>query len=658
MRILFHAPGLAAFRPNIDLPHLLGVPATTTDTLNGLRATHQLTGNRGNIIHAEAPSKIFYKAPNLSAFGNLAVLQKTLGDSFRIRMAAQFDIIIISMANFIRPTHDGATLAAALDALDGAIKFIVLGAGLQGTHKLRDMMPGNRNLLAIMNEQAAVFGVRGDDTAEWLADNGFGNTSVLGCPSLYSYPQSILAIDGAAARAKGANADVMTAGHLALHKNKLSIRGSALVKALKGVNASYVMQDEFLTYGDLADTPFLYHEGSNTCQPAPVNSFLSGRGKTPVNFRRYYYFTEAGAWRQGAMRHDVFVGDRFHGGVAAMQAGVPAVFLKQDNRVSELTRFFDLPNLTITDFNKKGLAATLDEHLSHDALERMKTTYRTRHAAFSSAMAAHGLAVKTRIGATDTSNRPFTPAKITGPDTSNLAEGEQPAFTELDNYIIHVNRPPDTREVVITFEAADWTIDRKNPLRRGFGEKFLIENGYAVISVLTKTVNWYRAPGLLSFFEHPQFRKFLASFDRIHSYGSSMGGYGACAFADLLGCHNVVALQPVSSLATDLVSWESRFAHGAKLDWTGAYRDAATGITTPHAVYALYDPDWQDARHTDRLAETAGARLRRVPVPKAEHAVPRYLQRHKLLKDVSLMCLRGTDHGHIASQIVKRVGGR
>jgi hypothetical protein len=56
MKILFHAPALSAHRPEAALPHLLGVPPTVTDHLAGLKRAHKLTGNRGNIIHAEARS--------------------------------------------------------------------------------------------------------------------------------------------------------------------------------------------------------------------------------------------------------------------------------------------------------------------------------------------------------------------------------------------------------------------------------------------------------------------------------------------------------------------------------------------------------------------------------------------------------------------------
>jgi hypothetical protein len=397
MRILFHAPGLAAFRPEMQMPRLLGVQATATDTLGGLQATHKLTGNRGNIIHAEAPVKILRKDHTHSAYGNLAALNKALAPRFREKMAANFDIIVISLANFIRPDHDGTALFKAINDLDGAVKIVVLGAGLQGDHPMSAMMPGNRDLISILNERAALLGVRGNRTAEWLASNGFANAAVLGCPSLYTFPQSILSIDGSAARAKGAAADVMTAGHLSVHNKRIVSRGVNLARTFRGIDASYVFQDEIFAYGALPGQAFLYNEGSNECAAGPLNRWLSQISRVPINFRRYYYFTEAGTWRQAALRHDVFIGDRFHGGVAVLQAGRPAIFLKEDNRVTELTEHFALPSLSIDHFARWGLAKTLDECLNDDVLNRMKHLYRQRHTEFSAALAAHGLVVETRL---------------------------------------------------------------------------------------------------------------------------------------------------------------------------------------------------------------------------------------------------------------------
>lgn len=637
MRILFHAPGLVAFRPAAGLPHLLGVQPPVVDCLDDLRQSHRLTGNRGNIIHAEAPAKTFHKSATGSAYGNIAALQESLGNRYVAQLSENFDLIVISMANFIRPDHDGAALVKALRPLVDRVPHIVLGCGLQGSHRMSDMLPGNVALLSHLNSHASVFGVRGEKTANWLADNGFGNAKVLGCPSLYAYPRGILGIGGESARSKGAQADVMTAGHLSVRHDKIVPRGVELAKAFRGIKASYVFQDEFFSYGELTKMPGLYQEGASEVMSGPINEWLSRRMQHPVAFDRYYYFNEASAWRQASLRHDVFVGDRFHGGVAALQAGQPAIFLTHDNRVSELTSHFGLPNLTTEDFAKRGLAATLDELLAPDRIDAMKALFRKRYGEYCAALSPFGVKPELKIDGADSAS----PAPASGSVAAVRRPKDLVTVMTHPPYILRMAPAGGATSLVVTFEAADTTINRRDKSRQGFGEDFLVKNGYAVLSILTDTANWFRPMALLDALKHPEVSAFMGRFREIHSYGSSMGGFGALAFADLLGVSRVVALQPISTLAADLVPWEKRFAPGRSLDWNGDYRDACAGISSPAAVYAFCDPATDDARHVDRIAEVARERLRRINVPGAKHAVPMHLQQRGVLGKAVLAALSG-----------------
>jgi len=654
MRILFHAPGLVAFRPASNLPHLLGVQPSVVNSMCALLPSHKLTGNRGNIIHAEAPAKTFAKSATGSAYANISVLKGSLGTRYPDAVAANFDLVVISMANFIRPDFSGRHLVDALRTLSDRVPFIVLGCGLQGTHRLSDLDPNTRDLLDVFNKHALIFGVRGHKTASWLHENGFTNAKVLGCPSLYAYPESILAIDGANARAKGNAADVMTAGHLTMRAGRIVPRGIELLKAFSNIKASYVLQDEFLTYDELLNQPGLYLEGSSQVEAKAVNEWLSEKVNQKAAFERYYYFSEASAWRQASLRHDVFIGDRFHGGVAALQASQPAIFLTHDNRVSELTEYFGLPNLTTEEFARRGLADTLEEYLSDEILDRMKATYRKRYTEYFETMAQHGLIPEiSRNNAQPPSGTGISASPIRRQNVV-LVSSKAPDDARIirqGHYLLRMIAPKGARELVVTFEAADTTIDRSNQKRKGFGEDFLARNGYAVLSVLTSSANWFRPPAILDAFARRDVTNFLRRFDKVHGYGSSMGGFGALAFADLLGISNIVALQPISSLAPDLVPWETRFAHGRALDWRGSYRDGAAGITGVASLYALYDPATNDAHHVERVASTAGTRLRRIEIPGAIHAVPRFLQERKLLGPAVLACLRGETEERVSSII-------
>ncbi|WP_411838461.1 polysaccharide pyruvyl transferase family protein [Paracoccus sp. ME4] len=397
MRILFHGPGSTFVRPATRLPSLGGVQYGLVDTLAGIKPSHDLTGNRGNLIHGEAPSRILACDPARSANTNIAALQKMLGERYATLVGENFDLLVLSLANMIRPRLDMTRLLNALKPLVGRIPIVVLGMGKQGRAPLADLHPSARDLLSLFNDNALVMGVRGLETRDWLHQNGFGNAVALGCPSLYCYPQSILEIDATELRAKGQQAEVLTAGYVTTRDGHNQARGAALVRALKGLSASYVFQDEFFAYGDLANRPFGYNEATCMADAASLNAMLSAENGLPVSFRRYYYFNDSAAWRQAAHAHDVYVGDRFHGGVASLHAGRPTVMLAHDNRVEELADFFGVPRMTTGEFARKGLAGTVAEDLSDERLARMKNTYRTRHAEFVAALTRHQIGVVTRL---------------------------------------------------------------------------------------------------------------------------------------------------------------------------------------------------------------------------------------------------------------------
>ncbi len=210
-----------------------------------------------------------------------------------------------------------------------------------------------------------------------------------------------------------------------------------------------------------------------------------------------------------------------------------------------------------------------------------------------------------------------------------------PLATSQVRYVV----PDGAREVVVTFEGADQTIARHDRNRPGFGERFLLENNYATVSVLTNSAHWFRDRDVQDYLRGPQLRCFLADFDRVHTYGSSMGGFAAIVFAEVLGASNVVAMQPVSSLRTDLVPWEERFVNGRKLDWSGAFADAAEVVGKCPSVWALYDPDNVDARHAERLA-AAAPQMKLIHVKGAVHAVPRHLHKAGMLQQVVRACLK------------------
>lgn len=637
MRILFHGPGLAIQKPHIGLQPVSGTQQPTISTFAELKQSHQLTGNRGNMIHAEAPAKLFAHDIQRSVYGNLATLHRGLGPAFADHMAENFDMIVISMANFIRTDHDGQHLLVPLKALDGRVPFIVLGAGLQGNPDPKQMLPGNLDLIAMFNEQARVFALRGRETALWLRKYGYENTTILGCPSLYAYPASIMALDYRAARARAAAGDarVLTAGYLKQMDNAIHSRGLQLIEAFRGIHSSYVMQDELFGFAGMQDIPNSFNEGRNEVDRHLLETRMLGLGAPDLPFERYYYFMESSGWRQAAMAHDLFLGDRFHGGVAALQAGVPAVFLSHDNRVAELTKFFGLPALSTKAFMQKGLQGTLEEMLSDEAEQTFKTRYISLHNRFRQFFAGHGLEVKVRPPgppqAAGQKQDRITTRVSSSPEQIAFAVGQTGTLRIGDIYGKY-HFSDVTKPLVISFSHLGGSVD----------ENLIPEqkSPWAFDYLRKRDINCLSFSGIKGHNNFYRDEEFIAALDKISAalpdfperlgYGTSMGAYAAAAYATPLKITRLLLGSPISTRNRRINTWD--FAAGRSLpsyafEWEGPYFDAAQ---TTARGYVLYDPLYAlDAIHARRFTS-----LTPVKLPGAGHTGMDLLAQLKVLDEV------------------------
>ncbi len=209
----------------------------------------------------------------------------------------------------------------------------------------------------------------------------------------------------------------------------------------------------------------------------------------------------------------------------------------------------------------------------------------------------------------------------------------------------------DSKELVVTFESAQDDIDRSNILRMGFGEKFLLDHEYSVLSLLPLRLHWYRPWEIRTFLKSVELQDYLKQFDKIHTYGSSMGALGAANFADLLGAKNVITIAPLSTLSAELVPWEQRFRFGAKQNWNGVYGDATYGVKNVASMWALFDENTDDAKHAARFELILKEKLKTLIVPNVGHGVTNSLAKAKLLKKVVLHCLQNQEVDNIQNDI-------
>jgi hypothetical protein len=377
------------------MPECDGMPRSAGTSLENLLERYEATDNKGNMIHGEAPVRMFESDRTGSCYVSVQALDELGWSPERIseELSARFDLVVFSTANAIRPNLDPGCTAQVLDGL--SIDFIVLGMGLQNPLQQSTEMLHQRlvDLLEICNRKAKIFGVRGLETESWLKSVGFTQAQAIGCPSMYVYPNNIL---GLTPPDPALISSAITGGYISARVP----RASAIIELFKGFDAHYVMQEEMANWKirELIDTaPNIYNDATGEVHKELVNSLLEEIHDEKMPFSSYRWFQDPNSWRAFASRFDFYLGDRLHGGVAALQAGVPAVMMAVDKRVIELVDFYKMPTVSLHEVETIPLREIVAERLSAARLDNFKEAYLERFRNFEAILKAADISLTVSI---------------------------------------------------------------------------------------------------------------------------------------------------------------------------------------------------------------------------------------------------------------------
>ena len=161
-----------------------------------------------------------------------------------------------------------------------------------------------------------------------------------------------------------------------------------------------------------------------------------------------------------------------------------------------------------------------------------------------------------------------------------------------------------TRRLMITFEHASENPNRGDVFRYGWGSKRFRAQRMSHLCVKPKSSDWYRNPDLAEALGSLRDSGLFDQFETIVTYGGSMGGFAALAYADLVKATTVLALNPQTTLDLSKVPWEDRFQEAQLQDWSGPYSDAVGLSSNAQKVLCVYDPfTRKDAMHIARLRQ-------------------------------------------------------
>lgn len=255
------------------------------------------------------------------------------GDAARIN--DEFDAFVVPLANAFRPDF-----AARLDRLsdlleDVTIPVTVVGIGAQAAHgqgveSLDDIADTVRRFVGLVLDRSASIGVRGEFTRDYLLRLGFPDDAVdvIGCPSLFLHGRDFTV----AKRTPSIDADSRLA--LNLTPEVPGIGDFATAQAERHPNLTYIGQDandlRLLLWG----VPFPHVH--DPAVPVHMDHPLYQQDRMRL-------FLDTWPWYDFLASHDFAYGTRFHGNVAALLAGTPALLLAHDSRTLELAEYHRMP---------------------------------------------------------------------------------------------------------------------------------------------------------------------------------------------------------------------------------------------------------------------------------------------------------------------------
>ncbi|MBR0650218.1 hypothetical protein GXW78_11135 [Roseomonas terrae] len=266
------------------------------------------------------------------------------------RLHEHFDRVFVPASNFVGNGVDLTEHAAYFAKAKVPIFCFGLGSQIRPGEKPA-LKPGTERMLRLMGERGSI-GVRGAFTAQVLWDMGIRDVSIVGCPSLLGLRAETLQRLGRAVPARdkvALNLSNNVRRH-ALHPEPMRLSENGLFQRLLGENAYYVLQNEQPEMEFLAAMA----AGDNRAATAAAQNVAALFGISASRDdlrtfleRRVRIFFSVDDWVGCMQTMTVSIGSRFHGNIAALLAGVPALFLVHDMRTRELCELLRVPHLLL-----------------------------------------------------------------------------------------------------------------------------------------------------------------------------------------------------------------------------------------------------------------------------------------------------------------------
>lgn len=177
----------------------------------------------------------------------------------------------------------------------------------------KKLSPDLIKFLKELGELTVSIGVRGYFTEEILHNIGIDNVRVVGCPSYYE-----------TGRGRIINKKEM--------HDDFRYASSMLYNELEDSSVSIYLQDKQILEKAIIEN-IVYHK----------KIYVNQRIYDNILCGKYKIFSSMRSWKESFRNIDFFLSDRVHGGMVAMNSGVPVVVMNSDSRSREMCEYMNIP---------------------------------------------------------------------------------------------------------------------------------------------------------------------------------------------------------------------------------------------------------------------------------------------------------------------------
>jgi hypothetical protein len=260
------------------------------------------------------------------------------------KLPQNIDCLVVALSNVLNPFCDLSDLTEAIETRRvRQVAVVGIGAQADDWEEEISLPPATERFLRIASERSVTIGARGDFTAELLYSWGIRNVDVIGCPS---------AFDAKADKPPITKPELPWAPKIAIHATMTGVfrdKVSMLLAHGHRHGADYIVQSEDWLM-PLLEGPDLEHDDIEHLLYFAV-PFMSYHVLRDWLARHGRVFFDADAFRVGMSGYDFVYGMRFHGNMAALRSGIPALNLVFDTRTRELCEYLCLPTIELSRFS-------------------------------------------------------------------------------------------------------------------------------------------------------------------------------------------------------------------------------------------------------------------------------------------------------------------